>query len=102
MIYRKITPSEAKRRLESEKDIVLIDVRMASEHAQRHIKNSILIPLGVLQKEVLIKVPDKSKNIFVYCQSGARSRNASQMLLKLGYTNVFDMGGIIGWPYEVE
>lgn len=102
MIYKKITPAEAKRRLESEKDIVIIDVRMANEHAQRHLKNSMLIPLGVLPKEVLTKVPDKDKTIFVYCQSGARSKNAAQILLKLGYTNVFDMGGIIGWPYEVE
>ncbi len=102
MIYRKITPAEAKRRLDTEKDIILIDVRMDSEYAQRHIKNSVLIPLGVLQKEILMKIPDKSKTIFVYCQSGSRSKNASQILLKLGYTNVFDMGGIIGWPYEVE
>jgi phage shock protein E len=102
LIYRKITPAEARRRLETERDIVLIDVRGPGEYAQKHIPGSTLIPLGSLAKEVPSRVPDKNRTIFVYCQSGARSKNAANILLKLGYTNVYDMGGIVGWPYEIE
>lgn len=102
MIYTRITPSEAKRRLEVEKDIIFVDVRTEGEHQRRHIKNSILLPILTMQKEAAVKIPDKNKTIFVYCESGARSKTAAKILSVLGYTNVFDMGGIIDWPYEVE
>lgn len=96
----RIDPSEAKRRLELEKGIILLDVRTREEYIENHIPKSTLIPLNVLGKEASKKLPNKQVTIFVYCRRGNRSRVAVKMLLKQGYTNVFDLGGIIHWPYK--
>jgi rhodanese-related sulfurtransferase len=98
---RTISPAEAKKRLESEQGIVLVDVREASEYAQGHIKNSLLLPLGSIEADAPEKLPDKDAVLFVYCRSGRRSAYAAEQLVKMGYTKVFDLGGILDWPYEV-
>ncbi|MFZ5987878.1 MAG: rhodanese-like domain-containing protein [Bacillota bacterium] len=100
--YKNIAPSEAKKRLESEKDIVLLDVRTKEEYNERHIPDSILIPVDVLSDEAEDKLPDKNVPVFVYCRSGRRSITASEILIKKGYTNVYNLGGIIDWPYETK
>ena len=99
--YTKLTPEEAKKRLDSEKGIILLDVREPDEYAQGHIKNSTLFPLGTIEADASAKLTDKNATIFVYCRSGRRSALAADALVKLGYTKVFDFGGIIDWPYEV-
>lgn len=96
-----ITPEDAKKRLDSEKGIILLDVREPDEYAVGHIKNSILFPLGTIESEAPTKLTDKNATIFVYCHSGRRSALAAATLVKLGYTKIFDLGGIINWPYEV-
>lgn len=96
----KIEPAEAKKRLKLDKDIILLDVRTREEYIENHIPESAWIPLNVLAKEASKKLPDKQATIFVYCRSGNRSRAAVKRLLKQGYTNVFDLGGIIRWPYK--
>jgi len=96
----RIDPSEAKKRLDIEKGIILLDVRTREEYIENHIPKSTLIPLNVLAKEVSKKLLDKQATIFVYCRRGNRSRVAVKMLLKQGYSNVFDLGGIIHWPYK--
>lgn len=96
----RINPTEAKKRLDMEKGIVLLDVRTQEEYLEKHIPKSTLIPLNVLAVEASKKLPDKQATIFVYCRSGNRSRAAVKRLLKQGYTNLFDLGGIIRWPYK--
>jgi phage shock protein E len=96
----KISPAEAKARLDADSDILLLDVRTKSEYQEAHIPNSTLIPLDVLERDSLSKIPDKNTEIFVYCRSGNRSSSAVQILLKQGYTRVYNLGGIVGWPYE--
>lgn len=96
----RIDPSEAKKRLDNEKDIILLDVRTEQEYVENHIPRSTLIPLNVLAKEVSKKLPNKQATIFAYCRSGNRSKAAVKMLLKLGYSNVYNLGGIIRWPYK--
>lgn len=100
--YKNIKPEEAKKRLESEKGIVLLDVRTQQEYDEKHIHNSVLIPVDVIEKEAPSKLRDKNAEIFVYCRSGNRSVTASERLVKMGYTNVYNLGGIINWPYETE
>lgn len=100
--YKTITPPEAKERLEKEKDIILLDVRTEEEHKVKHIPNSILAPVENLENEIKDKINEKDVTIFVYCRSGRRSNLAVEILNKLGYTNVFDLGGISSWPYETE
>ncbi|KGK88736.1 sulfurtransferase [Desulfosporosinus sp. HMP52] len=96
----RIDPQEAKRRLDKEKGIVLLDVRSQEEYIDSHIPKSISIPLSVLRQEVSERLPDKQTTIFAYCRSGNRSRAAVKILLKQGYTNVFDLGGIVRWPFR--
>jgi len=100
--YKNITPEDAKKRLDADKNIVLLDVRTAEEYAEKHIPGSMLIPVDVIETTVAQKIPDKQTTIFVYCRSGNRSVTASESLVKLGYTDVYNLGGIIDWPYEVE
>lgn len=100
--YTNIKPEEAKKRLKSEKGIILLDVRTQEEYDEKHIPNSLLIPVEVIEKEALEKLTDKNATIFVYCRSGRRSVIASEALVKMGYTKVYNLGGIIDWPYETE
>ena len=96
----RITPTEAKKRLETEKGIILLDVRNRDEYIKRHIPNSTLIPVNILANEANKKLPDKNAEIFVYCASGSRSGVAVNTLLKMGYTKIYNLGGIFRWPYE--
>ena len=96
----KITPSEAKERLDTEQGIILVDVRTQEEFNEKHIPGSTLLPLNTFANEASKKLTDKQATIFVYCRSGSRSRSAVKMLLKQGYTNVFDFSGIASWPYK--
>jgi len=96
----KISPTDAKKRLDTEKGIVLLDVRTRNEYLEKHIPKSTLISLDVLEKEASRKLSAKDTEIFVYCRSGSRSSVAVKTLLKLGYTHVYNLGGIMRWPYE--
>lgn len=100
--YSTITPKDAKRRLELEKGIILLDVRTPEEYREMHIPGSTLIPLDTLEKTVQDKIREKKVVIFVYCKSGRRSTAAAEILVKYGYANVFNLGGILDWPYETE
>jgi len=99
--YEEITPEQAKQRIDSENVIVILDVRTIEEYKEGHIENSLLIPLDNLEKEAEINIKDKDTPIFVYCRSGNRSVSAAKILVSLGYKKVYNLGGIIDWPYEV-
>jgi len=96
----RIKPSDAKTRLDTEKGIILLDVRTKGEYLEKHIPKSTLIPVDILANEASKKLPNKNAEIMVYCKSGSRSGVAVKTLLKLGYTNIYNLGGIVGWPYE--
>lgn len=101
-IISNISPEEAKKRLDSEKGIVLLDVRSEGEYKEKHIKGSRVFPLETLENSVEAKIPDKNTTIFVYCNTGNKSRKAAELLTDKEYTNVYDLGGIVNWPYETE
>lgn len=98
--YEQITAKEAKTIMNTEKDYVIIDARTKEEFAEGHIENAILIPEYEITERAEKELPDKDALILVYCRSGRRSKIASEELVKLGYTNVKEFGGIINWPYE--
>ena len=81
---------------------VLIDVRTPEEFRILRIPGSILIPDYEIKDKIADVVPDKDTTIIVYCRSGNRSRNAAKTLIEMGYTRVFDLGGIIDWPYDTD
>lgn len=100
-VYRKISVQEAKRMMEASAGVVIVDVRTLEEFAQGHIANAILIPnetIGTSQKPA--QLPDVNAVVLVYCRSGNRSQQAAKKLVALGYTKVYDFGGIIDWPFE--
>lgn len=98
--YEQITAEQAKTIMDTEKDFYLIDARTEEEFAEGHIENAILIPEYEIATRAEKELPDKEQLILVYCRSGRRSKIASEELVKLGYTNVKEFGGIIDWPYE--
>ena len=99
--YEQITAEQAKTIMDTEKDYVIIDARTEEEFAEGHIENAILIPEYEIADRAEKELPDKEQLILVYCRSGRRSKIASEELVKLGYTNVKEFGGIINWPYEI-
>ena len=99
--YEQITAKQAKTIMDTEKDYVIIDARTEEEFAEGHIENAILIPEYEIKDRAEKELPDKEQLILVYCRSGRRSKIASEELVKLGYTNVKEFGGIIDWPYEI-
>ena len=98
--YQQITAQEAKSIMDTETDYVIIDARTEEEFAAGHIANAILIPEYEIAERAEAELPNKDGLILVYCRSGRRSKIASEELVKLGYTNVKEFGGIIDWPYE--
>lgn len=100
--FSNITPEEAKKRLDKEKNIVVLDVRTQEEYETGHIKGSVLIPVDKLKEESEKSLADKEVPIFIYCRSGNRSTAAAKILVEQGYKNVYNLGGINKWPYDVE
>ena len=100
-VYQKITAEQAKARMDSGDAIIILDVRTQEEFDAGHIAGAILIPNETILDEQPELLPDLDAEILVYCRSGNRSAQSANKLLAIGYTNVYDFGGIIDWPYEV-
>jgi len=98
--YNDIDQSEVKKRLDTDKDVLLIDVRTPEEYAEVHIPKSISLPLNQLQTGISKIAKDKSAELIVYCLSGRRAASACGQLAEMGYLNVSNMGGIQSWPYQ--
>ena len=99
--YEQISGAEAKALMDSESGYVIIDARTQEEYEQGHIPGAILIPEYEIADRAEKELPDKNQLILVYCRSGRRSKIAAEELVKLGYTNVKEFGGIIDWKYEI-
>ena len=100
--YKQITMSEAKKLMQTEKNYIILDVRRADEFAEGHIPGAINVANEDIGTQEITKLPDKSQLILVYCRSGRRSKEASEKLVKLGYTNIVEFGGILDWTGEIE
>lgn len=100
--YRQISMEEAVTMMAEETDYIILDVRRADEYASGHIPGAIHIANESIGTAEIPELPDKNQLILVYCRSGNRSKQASEVLAELGFTNVKEFGGIHTWPYEVE
>jgi len=98
--YRQISMDEAITMMETESNYIILDVRTPEEFAEKHIPDSINIPNETIGTEEIPELPDKEQLILVYCRSGNRSKQASDKLANLGYTNIVEFGGINDWPGE--
>lgn len=99
--YRKITPQEAKARIDSGDEVIIVDVRTEDEFKSGYIPNAILIPNESIGKTRPVLLPDLDAEILIYCRSGNRSAQAANKLIAMGYTKVYDFGGINDWPYNI-
>lgn len=100
--YQQITQEEAKNRMDA-RDVIILDVREQEEFDAGHIPGALLLPVGTITKDTAAAViPESDSEVLVYCRSGNRSKRASEALAELGYTQVYEFGGINTWPYEVE
>ena len=99
--YRQITMKEAVDIMEQESNYIILDVRRPDEFSEGHIPNAINVPNENIGNTEISELPNKEQLILVYCRSGRRSKEASQKLFKLGYTNIVEFGGIIDWKGEI-
>ena len=100
--YRSITMDEAVTMMAQETGYIILDVRRPDEFAAGHIPNAINVPNESIGTSDIPELPDKDQLIMVYCRSGRRSKEASEKLVKLGYTNIVEFGGILDWKGEIE
>lgn len=99
--YNTIEPEEAKEMMTDDENVIILDVREKDEYDEGHIEGALLLSNNDITFKAEEVLPDKSATILVYCRSGNRSAQASQKLAELDYTNVYDFGGILDWPYEL-
>lgn len=100
--YQQITAEQAKESMDSDEHIIVLDVRTEEEYQNGHIPGAVLLPNETIGTEQPKELPDKDQKILVYCRSGNRSRQAAAKLAEMGYTNIYEFGGIMSWPYETE
>ena len=100
--YQQISQEEAKEMMDTQ-NVIILDVREQDEYDSGHIPGAVLLPVGTIEEETAAEViPEKDSTVLVYCRSGNRSKTASSALAELGYTNIYEFGGINTWPYETE
>ena len=100
--YRQITMDEAAIMMEEESEYIILDVRRPDEFAAGHIPNAINVPNESIGTSEIPELPNKDQLILVYCRSGRRSKEAADKLVKLGYTNIVEFGGILEWKGDIE
>ena len=101
--YMQITQEEAKKMMDAQEDILIVDVREQSEYDEGHVPGAVLLPVGTITEETAASVvADKDTVVLVYCRSGNRSKKAAKALVELGYTQIYEFGGILDWSYEIE
>ena len=84
-------------------EVIVLDGREQVEYDSGHIPGAVLLPVGTINEDSTAAViPEKDSTVLVYCRSGNRSKTASSALAELGYTNIYEFGGINTWPYETE
>lgn len=98
--YTQISMKEAVAMMEEESDYIILDVRTPEEFVEKHIPNAVNVPNENIGDEDIVELPNKDQLILVYCRSGNRSKQASEKLVELGYTNIYEFGGINEWTGE--
>jgi len=97
-----LSAEQGKAMMDEDPTIILVDVRTQEEYIEEHIPGALLVPVDELESLAPEMIPDKEASYIIYCRSGNRSATAAQQLIELGYQNIYDMGGIINWPYETQ
>ena len=99
--YTRISQDEAMQMMQEQTDYLIVDVRRPDEFAEGHIAGAINVPSDDITDDMPELLPDKNQVLLIYCRSGNRSKEASKKLADIGYTNVYEFGGINTWEGEI-
>ena len=99
--YTPLTPAQAKEIIDNRDSYIILDVRTDEEYKKTHIPGAVNIPVEEIKDRGDRLSADKDTVILVYCENGVRSKQAAQELADMGYTSVYEFGGISTWPYEI-
>ena len=99
--FRQISQEEAKEMMAKDDGHVVVDVRRKDEYDAGHSPGAILIPNETIGEERPDELPDLEQTILIYCRSGNRSKQAAQKLFDMGYSNVYEFGGVVDWTGEL-
>lgn len=100
--YQTITSEEAWNMMQTRTDLIILDVRSEAEYKESHIANSVNIPVNEIGDRFKEEITDDiTKTILIYCRSGVRAKQASELLTELGYQNIINFGGITNWEHEL-
>lgn len=101
--YQRISFAQARELMDSGRPFVFLDVRTEEEYAAEHAAGAVLFPLDEIDRTLAQKtIPDPNTAILLYCRTGRRSRLAAAKLLEYGYSHIYDLGSLSGWPYGRE
>jgi rhodanese-related sulfurtransferase len=100
--YKHLTAAEALNMMQTDKNILILDVRTLGEYEKKHIPNSVLLPIEELRKENFAPLEDKKQKILIYCWTGRRAEDSAKILIEHGYKNVYEFGGLVDWKGELE
>ena len=100
--YKQMKMEEAMQYMQQNDDYILVDVRRPDEFDAGYIPGAINIPNESITDKEIPELPNKDAKILVYCRSGNRSVQASEKLVKLGYTNIIEIGGINSYTGEIS
>ena len=101
-VYLNITAQQAKEIMDTQTGYIILDTRTQEEYDEGHIPGAINIPNEDIGTNEIPRLPQKDQRIYVYCRSGNRSKQASEKLVALGYTDIVEIGGIIDWTGEID
>ena len=99
--YQHLTPEDAAKVMETEKNFIILDVRTQDEYDKKHIPNAVLLPIEELRKGNFELLPDKKQKILIYCWTGRRAEDSAKILAEHGYKNVYEFGGLVDWNGKV-
>lgn len=100
--YEHITHEDAQRIIKANPDAIILDVRTPEEYEKKHIPGAVLLPIEDIRGGKLSKLPDKDATILIYCWTGRRAEDSAELLIKRGYTKVYEFGGLVDWTGPVE
>ena len=103
---RELSVEQVRAKQERKEDFVFVDVREDSEWAKGHAAGAIHLGKGIIERDIEQAIPDKERDVILYCGGGFRSALAADALQRMGYTRVSSMDGGIklwrerGYPME--
>ena len=100
--YKHLSVEEAMNMMKTAKNYIIVDVRSQEEYDKRHIPGALLVPINDLKAGKFDALPDKNQTLMIYCWTGRRAETAAQILIDNGYTNVYELGGLVNWTGETE